>query len=227
MFKSPEAEPQGGFPADNAASDTTAISAADRDAFARDLEALIPSLRSFARSLCRSPTEADDLAQEALLRAWRAQHTFTPGTSLKAWAFTILRNRFYSERRTAARTQALDQGMAEQTLVAVSNPQAHLELEELRQALAMLPPEQREAVILIGAGEMTYDEVATMAGLPIGTIKSRLSRGRAALAGLCDVGVADGEPASPHGPVHAIFELVERSRRRIRDLGGHMQVGTA
>jgi len=197
------------------------------DDFARDLEALIPMLRGFARSLCRNAAEADDLAQETLLRAWRARASFMPGTNLKAWAFTILRNHFYSQRRVAARTQPLEPGAAERTLVAVSNPVASVELEELRQAMALLPPEQREAVILIGAGGMSYEEVAEMAGVPIGTIKSRLSRGRAALAGLWTAGTAHREPVSPEGPAYAILEDVARSRRTLEGAAEHLRTDAA
>lgn len=189
----------------------------DTAEFSRELEALIPMLRGFARSLCRNAAEADDLAQETLLRAWRSRASYIPGTNMKAGAFTILRNHFYSQRRIAARTQSLEPATAERTLVAVNNPDASVELEELRQALALLPPEQREVVVLIGAGGMTYEEVAEMAGVPVGTIKSRLSRGRAALAGLCASGTASIEPVSAQGPAHAILQDVERSRRVLQD----------
>ena len=85
------------------------------DAFKQELVALIPHLRAFARSLCNDPTQADDLAQEALAKAWKARDSFEPGTSIKAWTFMILRNQFYSEKRRSWRTAPLDMEMAEST----------------------------------------------------------------------------------------------------------------
>lgn len=146
--------------------------------FSTDLTALIPQMRAFARGLCRDMTAAEDLAQDGLLRAWTAQASYRPGTNLKAWVLTIMRNQFYSERRVAWRNVALDQRMAEETLVAISNPSATLELDELRRAMLLLPDEQREAVILIGAAGCSYEEASTTCGCPVGTVKSRVSRGR-------------------------------------------------
>lgn len=149
--------------------------------FRDQLVAVIPHLRAFARSLCKDPTQADDLAQEALAKAWKARESFEPGTSLKAWTFMILRNQFYSEKRRSWRNTPLDTEVAENTLLASDNPTAPMELLELRAALNKLPDDQREALILVGAGGMAYDEAAQVCQVAVGTIKSRVSRARRAL----------------------------------------------
>ncbi|OYX51767.1 MAG: RNA polymerase subunit sigma-70 [Alphaproteobacteria bacterium 32-64-14] len=151
------------------------------ETFKRELVAAIPHLRAFARSLCHDATQADDLAQEALAKAWKARDSFEPGTSIKAWTFMILRNQFYSEKRRSWRSAPLDAEMAENTLVANDNPSAPMELLELRAALAKLPDDQREALILVGAGGMAYEEAAKVCQVAVGTIKSRVSRARKAL----------------------------------------------
>lgn len=149
--------------------------------FRDELVAVIPHLRAFARSLCRDQTQADDLAQEALAKAWKARDSFEPGTSLKAWTFMILRNQFYSEKRRSWRSTPLEAGVAENTLLASDNPTAPMELLELRAALNKLPDDQREALILVGAGGMAYEEAARVCQVAVGTIKSRVSRARRAL----------------------------------------------
>src|SRR5579863_9257465 len=126
--------------------------AARDEAFRRELVSLIPHLRAFARTLCGDPTAADDLAQDAMLKAWDARASFEMGTNMKAWTFMILRNQFYSEKRRSWRQSQLDQEAAERTLVAIDDPAAPLALDELRLALGELPLEQREALILVGAG---------------------------------------------------------------------------
>ena len=158
----------------------------DDEAFKRELVQLIPHLRAFARSLCGDPTAADDLAQEAMMKAWDARASYQIGTNMKAWTFMILRNQFYSEKRRSWRQTQLDQEAAERTLVAVDNPEAPVALDELRQGLAMLPPEQREALILVGAGGFAYEEAAEICGCALGTIKSRVNRARARLLKIMD-----------------------------------------
>jgi RNA polymerase sigma-70 factor (ECF subfamily) len=155
--------------------------AADEATFRTELVAAIPHLRAFARSLCNDPTQADDLAQEALAKAWKARDSFEPGTSIKAWTFMILRNQFYSEKRRSWRSTPLDMEVAENTLLANDNPTIPMELLELRTALAKLPDDQREALILVGAGGMAYEEAAQVCQCAVGTIKSRVSRARRAL----------------------------------------------
>ena len=172
---------------------------AQRDvAFRKELVGLIPHLRAFARTLCGDPTAADDLAQDAMLKAWDARLSFEMGTNMKAWTFMILRNQFYSEKRRSWRQTQLDQEAAERTLVAVDDPEAPVALDELRQGLGMLPPEQREALILVGAGGFAYEEAAAICDCAVGTVKSRVSRARRALQGVLESGNyrRDGSSAS-------------------------------
>jgi RNA polymerase sigma-70 factor (ECF subfamily) len=157
------------------------IAASNEKGFRDQLVGVIPHLRAFARSLCKDPTQADDLAQEALAKAWKARGSFEPGTSLKAWTFMILRNLFYSEKRRSWRSTPLDAEVAENTLVASDNPTAPMELLDLRAALNKLPDDQKEALILVGAGGMAYEEAAQVCQCAVGTIKSRVSRARRAL----------------------------------------------
>jgi RNA polymerase sigma-70 factor (ECF subfamily) len=166
-------------------------------AFQKDLVVLIPQLRAFARTLTGNATLADDLAQDALIKAWDARASFQLGTNMKAWTFMILRNQFYSEKRRSWRQTQLDQEAAERTLVAVDDPEAPVALDELRLALATLPEEQREALILVGAGGFAYEEAAAICQCAIGTVKSRVSRARKALQATLDKGgyARDGRAA--------------------------------
>jgi RNA polymerase sigma-70 factor (ECF subfamily) len=166
--------------------------------FKRELTALIPQLRAFARTLTGDATQADDLAQDAMMKAWSARTSFELGTNMKAWTFMILRNQFYSEKRRSWRQSQLDQEAAERTLVAPDDPMAPVALDELRQGLSMLPPEQREALILVGAGGFAYEEAAAICGCAVGTVKSRVSRARRALEAVLEAGdyERDGAPAS-------------------------------
>lgn len=178
----------------------------DRD----DLLALVPHMRGFARSLCRDHTLADDLTQDALVSALKRQETFTTGTNLKAWLFTIVRNQFYSETRKSWRALPLDQKMAEETLVAVSNPMAALELEDVRVAMQSLCVEQREALILVAVAGLPYDEAAQITGCAVGTIKSRVSRARQTLAAALEHDLPCGRLAPP---VTAMESLLADARR--------------
>lgn len=165
--------------------------------FKRDLVALIPHLRAFARTLCGEAAAADDLAQDTVMKAWDARSSYQMGTNMKAWTFMILRNQFYSEKRRSWRQTQLDQEAAERTLVATDDPGSPLALDELRQALTMLPSEQREALILVGAGGFAYEEAAEICGCAVGTVKSRVSRARRALQAILEDGAydRDGRPA--------------------------------
>ena len=165
--------------------------------FKDELVALIPQLRAFARSLTGDPTAADDLAQDAMVKAWDARASFEMGTNMKAWTFMILRNQFYSEKRRSWRQSQLDQEAAERTLVAIDDPSAPVALDELRMGLAMLPAEQREALVLVGAGGFAYEEAAIVCRCAVGTVKSRVSRARRALSEILRRGnyVRDGAPA--------------------------------
>ena len=165
--------------------------------FKRELIALIPHLRAFARTLAGEPAGADDLAQDAMMKAWDARASYQMGTNMKAWTFMILRNQFYSEKRRSWRQTQLDQEAAERTLIAADDPESPVALDELRLSIGMLPAEQREALILVGAGGFAYEEAAEICGCAVGTVKSRVSRARKALQGILEAGAydRDGQPA--------------------------------
>ena len=193
------------------------------------LIALIPHMRAFAQSLCRDPTQAEDLTQDALASAWEHRSTYSPGTNLKAWVFTILRNRFYSEKRRSWRALPLDQNEAEKTLFAVSNPQAVLDLDDVRHAMLQLCDEQREALILIAVAGLPYRDAAMICGCAEGTMKSRVSRARQRLLELVSHGdradrsrvegsamesiVADAERLSARGAGRRVEAPEVRARR--------------
>ena len=159
--------------------------AADQQ-FRDQLVALIPQLRSFARGLCGWRDIADDMVQEAMLRGWAARASYTPGTNFRAWMFMILRNQFYTTIRKDKRMTSWDPEVAERVLVEAPAQQDAIHLTDVAKALQMLPAEQREVLLLIGANGATYEEAAEIVGCAIGTIKSRLARGRKALALLID-----------------------------------------
>lgn len=142
----------------------------------------IPSLRAFAVSLSGQIDRADDLVQETLVKAWRNLGSFTEGTNMRAWLFTILRNVYISDiRRRRREVQDTDGVFAESVAVAPSQ-NGHMDLADFKSALTDLPEEQREALILIGAAEFSYEEAAEIAGCAVGTVKSRVNRARNALA---------------------------------------------
>jgi len=181
----------------------------DRRAFEAQLIALIPHLRAFGRTLTGDFARGDDLAQDALAKAWAAQDSFQMGTNMKAWTFMILRNLFYSDMRRAWRSSHLDPEAAERTLVAVTGDTDRLELDELRRAISMLVPDQREALILIGAAGMSYEEVAEIMCCPVGTVKSRVSRARDQLALLYAEGSIAADAQAPDRAMAAIFEQID------------------
>ena len=132
-----------------------------------------------------------------MMKAWDARASYQMGTNMKAWTFMILRNQFYSEKRRSWRQTQLDQEAAERTLLAIDDPESPIALDELRLALAGLPHEQREALVLVGAGGFAYEEAAEICGCAVGTVKSRVSRARRALQAALDRGdyQRDGAPA--------------------------------
>lgn len=180
------------------------------DIFKTELTGLIPQMRAFARSLCRDAVAADDLAQDALLKAWNNRTSYQPGTNMKAWTFMILRNQFYSEKRRSWRQTQLDQESAERTLVAVDDPEAPVALDELRLSLAQLPPEQREALILVGAGGFAYEEAADICGCAVGTVKSRVSRARRALHVILEDGSYERDGSAAGDAMSSILADAER-----------------
>lgn len=156
------------------------------DNFKSELLGLIPFLRAFARSLCGNPEVADDLAQETLVKAWQSRDTFIPGTNLKAWLFTILRNQFYSDRRRAWRQAPWDQDSAERIPGSRDDQTWAAELSDTARALRCLSDEQREALILVGAGGFSYEDAAAICHCAVGTVKSRVARARRALINILD-----------------------------------------
>ena len=154
--------------------------------FKQALTAVIPHLRAFARGLCGRPDVADDLVQDALLKAWAARDRFEPGTSMRAWTFVILRNAYLSEMRRGRFQGEYDEAMAERTLISPPAQEATIHLSDLQRALLTLSPERREALLLVGAGGLSYEEAAAICGCAVGPIKSRVGRARATLAALID-----------------------------------------
>jgi len=149
--------------------------------------ASIPSLRAFAISLSGNVDRADDLVQETILRALANINTFQPGTNLPAWLFTILRNLFRSEYRKRRREVEDADGSFAQTLKSNPDQIGRIEFQEFRKALAELPSDQREALILVGASGFSYEEAADICECAVGTIKSRVNRARSRLAKLLAV----------------------------------------
>ena len=152
--------------------------------FRDELVAEMMNLRAFAISLGGSASVADDLVQEAMLRAWSNFDRFQPGTSMRAWLFTILRNIHFSNRRKRPREVQDSDGLYAERIVVPAGQVGHIELQDFRKALALLPPEQREALILVGASGLSYQEAAGVCEVEVGTIKSRVSRARSRLADL-------------------------------------------
>jgi RNA polymerase sigma-70 factor (ECF subfamily) len=162
------------------------------DRFEAELLAAVPFMRAFGRTLTGDIEQAEDLAQETVLQAWRCREQFHPGTNLRAWLSTILRNRFYSSQRRRKWRADYDADSIERTLMAPDDPSANVELEDVRRALSMLPDFQREALILVGAGGLSYEEVAAIMGCPVGTVKSRVRRARDELQAILFEGRALG-----------------------------------
>jgi RNA polymerase sigma-70 factor (ECF subfamily) len=154
---------------------------ADRSLRAQ-IEALIPRLRRYARAMARDPVAADDLVQDCLVRALGKLHQWEKGTDLRAWLFTILHNQHVSLARQAARQRDSSELQKYKTGLALSpNQTVRLELRDLERAIAKLPDEQRSVILLVGLEGMGYDEAASIVNLPVGTVRSRVSRGRETL----------------------------------------------
>jgi len=144
----------------------------------RDLVALIPALRMFARTFCKSGFDVDDLVQETLTKAIANAEKFRPGTNLKAWLFTIMRNAFYTSAKVRRREQPGYEDCVSDVLTVAQSQDWAVRGLEIRASLDALPPEQREVLVLIGILGVSYEEAAEMTGCAIGTIKSRLNRAR-------------------------------------------------
>jgi RNA polymerase sigma-70 factor (ECF subfamily) len=152
------------------------------DTFREDLIAAIPGLRAFAMSLSARSDAADDLVQETLMKAWKHHESFQMGTNMRAWLYTILRNEFYTHLRKRKReVEDVDEKYSSRASV-VAEQDGHLHMTDVRNALAKLPDDQREAIVLVGASGCSYEEAAEICGVAVGTIKSRVNRARTKLA---------------------------------------------
>ncbi len=153
----------------------------------RDIIAAVPRLRAFAVSLSGNRDRADDLVQEAIVKAWANIGSFKEGTNLEAWLFTILRNHFFSEVRKRRREVQDVEGSFSEQLAVHPHQDGHMDLRDFKKALAELPDNQREALVLVGASGFSYEEAAEICGVAMGTIKSRVSRARVELAKRLDI----------------------------------------
>ena len=181
--------------------------------FKRELAAVIPHLRAFGRSLSGNRDLADDLVQETLLKAWAARSRFQAGTNMRAWTFIILRNHYLSQMRRSRFRGEWDDLTADRLLAAPAGQDKHIELADMQRALLQLPQPQREALILVGAGGFAYEEAAEICGVAVGTIKSRVARGRAALEQMMDSGdlpTRRGQITSTNGVLDEIMSDVEK-----------------
>lgn len=158
------------------------------DVFSKQMVALIPSLRAFARGLCRDRTLADDLVQEAMMRAWGSRGTYQEGTNFRAWMYTILRNHFYNTLAKNSRLTSFDPEMGERLLIQEPTQEHGINVSDVNKAMALLPPQQREMLLLIAGAGMSYDEAAVVAGCGMGTVKSRLNRARRAIRAIVEGG---------------------------------------
>ena len=178
----------------------------------KKIEEEIPRLRRYARALTRDVTAADDLVQDCLTRALSKMHLWQEGTDLRAWLSTILHNQYVNHVRRAVREgAAVALSETEPLLTSPPNQAKRLELRDLDRAIAKLPEEQRSVLLLVGLEGMRYEEVAAILEVPVGTIRSRLSRGRETLRhlmGLVPERIASARPPVPalsapgSGPVH-------------------------
>jgi RNA polymerase sigma-70 factor, ECF subfamily len=148
------------------------------------LVALLPNLRAFARSLSRNPDLADDLVQDTLAKAWRHRESLGPEANLKAWLFTVMRNAYLSERRRRKYEVCGEDSAAIENYGVKGAQQGHLDWQDFAKAFSSLPENQREALVLIGAEGFSYEEAAQICGCALGTVKSRVNRGRVRLAEL-------------------------------------------
>lgn len=168
-----------------------------------EILAAVPRLRAFAASLSGNMDRADDLVQETLVKALANIESFRTGTNLTAWLFTILRNHFRSEYRKRGREVEDADGHLTESLRSQPEQIGHIELGELKAALAKLPPDQREALILVGASGFSYEEAAEICGCAVGTIKSRLNRARTRLATLLQI--EDSSDFGPDAPMRGLI----------------------
>jgi RNA polymerase sigma-70 factor (ECF subfamily) len=160
--------------------------------FHRLIEQQIPRLRRYARALTRNRERADDLVQDTLSRALVKEQFWQPGTNLGAWLFTIMHNQNVNNVQRAVRESGMVDMEISATLPATTDPTASRQMFELERALAQLPLEQRQVILLVGLEGMSYEDAAGILSVPVGTVRSRLSRGRDILRKLLDM---EGRPS--------------------------------
>jgi len=174
--------------------------------FKRELLSILGPLRAFALSLSGRHDRADDLVQDTIMKAWAKQHSFEPGTNMRAWLFTILRNEFYSQMRKKGREVQDVDGLMAGNLATHPEQYGRLDMQDFRTALKELADDQREALLLIGASGFSYEEAAEICGCAVGTIKSRVNRARVRMQELLSV-----QGQSDYGPDATSASLVSRS----------------
>ena len=153
----------------------------------KELLRAVPRLRAFAISLSGNVTQADDLVQDTLVRAWANMDSFEPGSNFLAWLYTILRNHYYSECRKRRREVADSDGFYASKLASRPTQESHMDFQDFRAAMKNLAVDHREALILVGASGLSYEEAAKVCGCAVGTMKSRVNRARQRLASLLSV----------------------------------------
>ena len=180
---------------------TTIPAMTSTETFRAQLVALLPNLRAFAMSLLGNRDRADDLTQETILKAWLHMDSFAEGTNLQAWLFTIMRNTFISQCRREVREVPDPDGLKAQAQTCPPEQEGYVDLQDLHRALTQVPPEQREALILVAGAGFSYEEAAAIIGCPVGTVKSRVNRGRLKLEEL--LGWVDPLEAGPSDAITA------------------------
>ena len=165
----------------------------------------LPALRAFAISLTRDATQADDLVQDTIVKAWSNFDKFAPGSNLRAWLFTILRNTFFSAKRKTKREVADPDGIHTAGLYEKPAHDGRLAFSDFQTAFDKLTPEQREVLILVGASGFSYEEAAEMTGVAVGTVKSRANRARQKLCELLDLKDGEGMFSGVDGAAGAVL----------------------
>jgi RNA polymerase sigma-70 factor (ECF subfamily) len=181
----------------------------DADRICQSIIAFLPNLRAFAIALCRDTDQADDLVQETMLNAWKGIDSFKEGTNLRAWLFTILRNTYFSQCRKRRREVLDDPADYIDKLSVPPAQEGRVDARDLADALAQLPDEQREALLLVAAEGFAYEEAAIICNVPIGTIKSRVNRARHQLADRLGIGTS-----AEFGPEPMTRAILVRDFRR-------------
>lgn len=186
--------------------------------FREDLVRLMPHVRAFGRGLCRDRDLADDLAQETFAKAWEARARFTPGTNLKAWLFTILKNNFCSNRRRSWREAPLSDAIIDTRVTSDHEQYSAVQLGELAAALKCIPPDQYEALLLVSGAGVSYEAAADICQCAVGTVKSRVSRARKSLNEALD---GEGGYGPLHGSAAGLIADIDRLVHKHAAHAGH------